>query len=151
MRVVLVEDDHLQARWVTETLERAFSHVKVVPVRTEAEFYSIIDGLGSKPPNVIIMDVMLRWTDPAPDMTIPPENVRREGFRRAGLRCVEKLLERDATKHIPVILFTVRSYGDLESPPDVENVLYVSKESEPEELINRIRTILSREQPQGST
>jgi CheY-like chemotaxis protein len=151
MKVLLVEDDHLQARWITDTLERAFPHAKIEPVRTEAEFYSGIDALANKPPNVIVMDVMLRWTDPAPDMSTPPKNVQLEGYRRAGLRCVEKLAEREDTKNIPVVLFTVRSYGDLESPPDFENVFYVSKESEPEELINRIRSVVSREQPQGST
>jgi CheY-like chemotaxis protein len=150
MKVLLVEDDHIQARWITETLERAFPHVKVDSVRTEAEFYSRIGALANNPPNVIVMDVMLRWTDPAPDMSTPPKNVRTEGYRRAGLRCVEKLAERDDTKNIPVVLFTVRSYSDLESPPTVDNVLYVSKESEPDELINRIRNAITREQPQGS-
>ena len=147
LSVLLVEDDHLQAGWITDTLEHAFPKIKVKPIRTEAEFYYGFDEIVSKPPDVVIMDVMLRWTDPAPDMVTPPDVVRNEGYRRAGLRCVQMLAGQSATKNIPVILFTVLDRSDLEfeTPCNVDNLLYVSKESEPEELINKIRNVLSRE------
>src|SRR5882672_9400242 len=104
--VLLVEDDHLHAGWITEMLQRAFPSIKIEPIRTENEFYLGIDAIARKPPDVVIMDVMLRWTDPAPEMSTPPPNVQTEGYRRAGLRCAEMLAKRDATKHIPIILFT---------------------------------------------
>jgi len=145
-KVLLVEDDYIQAEWITEMLERAFPYATVEPMATEAEFYSSIERIASPPgrPDVVLMDVMLPWAYPTPDMSPPPDNVRREGYRRAGLRCAEMLANREATKNIPVILFTVLTQDDLEAPTS-DSLLYVSKESEPEELISRIRNVLTAE------
>lgn len=139
MKVLLVEDDYVQEDTITEALERAFTGIKVDKIRTEAEFHEGIDRIARKPPDVVIMDVMLRWTDPAPDMPIPPAVVQKDGYHRAGLRCADMLSERDATKNVPVILFTVLRREDLELPK-THNILYVSKESDLDELVSRIRS-----------
>lgn len=140
MKVLLVEDDYIQEDMITETLERTFTGIKVEKIRTEAEFYDGIDRIASKPPDVVVMDVMLRWTDPAPNMPTPPDKVQQEGYPRAGLRCADMLAKRDETKNIPVILFTVLNREDLELPKTNNSILYVSKESDLDELINRVRS-----------
>jgi len=141
LKVLLVEDDHLQASLISDTLERAFPYITVEQIRTENEFRSRINKIKSSPPDIVVMDVMLKWTNPSRELVEPPPTVREGGYAKAGLRCVEMLAGQEDLKHIPVILFTVLSFDDLESLPD--GILYLSKESPPDELVGRIRSAVT--------
>jgi len=150
MKILVVEDDHLQADWICQNLEGEFVGAEIQRISTELEFRSrLIDGdLGKEPPDVIIMDVMLRWADPSPDLQPPPDDVRDEGFYNAGLRC-EKLLDQDeTTRHIPVILYTVLERSDLSKQLRGmrRNVQYLPKESDPKPLSQLIRTMTRKRQ-----
>ncbi|HYH86171.1 MAG TPA: hypothetical protein VEX60_12010 [Pyrinomonadaceae bacterium] len=146
MYIVLVEDDHLQAEWVESCFGAAFHGVKVERISTESEFYSRLDGIMDARPDVFIIDVMLRWADPGPTMQEPPNEVRENGFYRAGLRCKEKILENEKARSIPIILYTVLEELDLEkalqnNPP---SVTYLRKDSDSEPLIKMIREVTQR-------
>lgn len=148
MYILVVEDDYLQANLICEKLTSEF-HADVKRISTELEFRLSLNEFEENPPDVIVMDVMLRWTDPSPEIKIPPREVRKEGFYRAGIRCTKILAERDATKHIPVILYTILEHTDLEKQltdlSTVMDVIHLRKESEDDRLVDSIRG-LSRPQ-----
>lgn len=143
MNIILVEDDHLQAEWARLSFERYFRSVTVRRISTESEFYENLEKFETSPPDLFVIDVMLRWTDPSPTMQPPPEEVLKDGFYRAGLRCERKLAEQESTRSIPVILYTVLE--DIDLHPELGNlpkhVTYLRKDSDPTPLINQIRRL----------
>lgn len=145
MRIYIVEDDYLQSGWIFENVQQAFPRAEVIKINTEHEFVTRLDEIAKHPSEtLIIMDAMLRWTDPAPVIPPAPENVRQEGFYRSGLRCIALLNRREETKDIPVILYTVLEHEDLKDelrdlPP---NVSHLVKESDSQPIIDEIRRIL---------
>jgi CheY-like chemotaxis protein len=141
MNILVVEDDHLQANWIRSSLEEGFPGATIQQISTEHEFHSRFNEIVVDPPDVVVMDVMLRWADPIPHLEPPPKEVQDEGFYRAGLRCKKMLAQDDRTANVPVILYTVLEYVDLEidlrdSP---SNVTHLRKEANSEELFDRIR------------
>jgi len=146
MYLLVIEDDYLQANWIQESLQTAFPTARIQRIGTESDFRSHLDEIAKHRPTVIIMDVMLRWTDPSPDMTPPPEDVREGKFYRAGVRCKELLAERDETKDIPVILYTVLEASDLhkELQDSSATIVHVPKESDPWPLVEKIKDFSGR-------
>jgi DNA-binding NarL/FixJ family response regulator len=144
MKILIVEDDHLQADWIRTTLESGLEGANVEHIRTEHDFQQHFDEIASDPPNVVVMDVMLRWSDPAPEIPAPPDNVRTEGFYRAGLRCSRLLARNERTTRIPVILFTVLEHSDLEDELQKlgRNIIYLRKEADADQLVAAVRSRL---------
>ncbi len=151
MKIVIVEDDYLQAEWLQGILKEQFLHCKVQQISTELDFRNALVRLREAPPDLVILDVMLRWTDPAPYMIGAPADVRASGFFRAGFRCERLLRQFPETAGVPVILYTVleeedflrKDFGiDLLKLP--ANTLYVSKESDPTKLLEIIKEITAR-------
>ena len=146
MNMLLVEDDHLQARWIKEGLLRSFPGATIEVISTELGFRSKLQEMTEQVPDVFIMDVMLRWTDPTPDLKPPPEEVRKEGFFRAGLRCARLLAEQPSTRHRPVILYSVLERSDIASDlKDEPNVHHLRKDSTLEPLVRRIQELLAKQ------
>lgn len=146
MNIIIVEDDHLQAEWLESNLRSAFRGSDVLRISTEAEFYDWFDSLREESiaPDVFVIDVMLRWTDPSPEMRKAPEEVVKNGFYRAGLRCQRRILSDPRTLSTPIILYTVLEELDLanELIGQPSNVTYLRKDSAPEPLIKLIRETL---------
>jgi CheY-like chemotaxis protein len=143
MYILLVEDDYLQAEWIHDCLRSAFQKLRFERIATEQEFYALVQGISDDYPDVIIIDIMLRWADPSRDMAPPPEEVQEGGFYRAGIRCERKLAGRDDMRNIPVILYTVLERIDLENEIDglASNVTYLRKDSDSSALTERIREL----------
>ena len=102
-------------------------------------------------PDLVIMDVMLRWASPRPGLPAPPDDVVAGGYYRAGLRCARLMLGDGRLRHVPVVLYTILERNDLERdgqtlPP---NATYVGKNSEPDVLSRHIRSRL-RDHPTRS-
>lgn len=139
MRVVLLEDDQEMLNSAVEIIERTLPGCVVVAIKTESKFIDFIDKLVGDV-DLFVLDAMVRWTDPAPKVPIPPAHVLRQGFTAAGLRCVELL----RTKGIgsPIVLLTVLSQEEIEQdlPGDV---IYVQKTDNHDELANAIRRALA--------
>jgi CheY-like chemotaxis protein len=141
--IVVVEDDYLQADWIQARLEEAFPQVNILPVSTESEFLRRFDEIASSRPDVVVMDVMLRWADPSPNIADMTDDVKKEGFYRAGLRCALTMAADARTAEVPVILYTVLEGADLKDefrnlPP---NVQYVPKQPELEPLFQKINEL----------
>lgn len=145
MTILLVEDDHLQAELIEEELTKRFPEHQVERIATELAFRKALDQLCQQPPAVVVMDVMLRWTDPTPELEMPPEDIQEEGIFRAGLRCRELMQQREETREVPVILYTVLAHRDLEEDLEElgEAVPFLTKESSLEPLVVKISKLLS--------
>lgn len=150
MKILLVEDDHLQVQWIKEGLLRSFPSATIEVISTELGFRSKLPELAEDIPAIVIMDVMLRWTDPTPDLQTPPEEVKKEGFFRAGLRCARLLSEQPSTRDIPVILYSVLERSDIATDLKNEpNVHHLRKDSAYEPLARRIQELLVKQSPAG--
>ena len=143
MNILLVEDDHLQVEFLSRELQNSFSEALIRVISTESEFRLRFEEISQSPPDVIVLDVMVRWADATPDIDVPPEDVCRDGFYTAGLRCEELLARDPQTNHIPVILYTVLEptdlHGEIEKRRD--NVVILTKAPEIDPLVELIREL----------
>jgi CheY-like chemotaxis protein len=114
MHILLLEDSSMQAELIHSGLAEAFRSATITTLGSEAEFRQYLPQLLAAPPDIGVFDVMVRSTDPSPDMLPPPIDVVRDGYFRAGLRCQRILQCDDRTKNIPIVLFTVLESIDLE-------------------------------------
>lgn len=139
MYIIHVEDDPLQADWLHSNLTTVLPDARIEHIRTELDFYKWLDSQEHLP-DVFIIDVMLRWTDPGIDLQPPPDNVELGGFYRAGLRCERKIAEHETARHVPVILYSVLERNDLEQELKnvPANVIYLTKEPTLEKLFKEI-------------
>lgn len=146
MKILLVEDDHFQAEEISEALVEAFPNVELETIDTEHGFYSNLSKIEEAPPDVIIMDVMLRWAHPSSEMPEAPDEVVAGKHYRAGLRCLKRLSERRAARRTRIILYTVLQPIDIKD--DVEalplDVTYIVKESNYNQFIRAIRSFIFR-------
>lgn len=153
MKIVIVEDDHLQAQDLQAALRREFeAGFEVELVRTEHSFYSRLDLWAVEPPALFILDAMVRWTDPAPPDEMPPmpDDVREGGFYRAGIRCWRRLTAQPILQEVPVILFTILNGKDLAmelgAAYSSSNLTHVRKEASFAPILQAIRERLTGSQ-----
>lgn len=106
LRLLLVEDDHLDSAWIISSL-RAELAAEIELVTCERDFVARLETMAS-PPDLVIFDVMLRWAPASETLEREPipVDVQEGGFFTAGLRCVERLRNCEATKAIPYLLYT---------------------------------------------
>lgn len=146
MAIVLIEDDEIQAASIVRQIKKAFPEQSVRLLTTEHAFREAFDDLAADPPSIFVIDVMLRWTTPAPKMPDRPEEVRREGTNRAGFRC-KTIIEADSrTRHVPVVLYTVLGKDDLRGELDEIRDVYVQKGPEPNDLVEQLQKSLGAEE-----
>lgn len=144
MNIIIVENDYLQYDWMKDIFRRYFPDYRITQIKTELEFCNQLEKIAAKPPDVIIMDVMLQWTTPSENVETPPDEVIEAGHHTAGLRCEERLRGNRRTKSIPVILYTVLEQSDLErrfGGTIPEHIRHLRKESDPEPLFSLIQEI----------
>jgi CheY-like chemotaxis protein len=145
MRILLVEDDHLQFGPTLDNLEREFHGASFTRIRTESEFRAKFKEIAANKPDVIIMDVMLPWDDPDPDLKVPEDVLAGGGIGRAGIRCKELLAGNEQTRDIPVFFYTVLDNPRLQT--EIQNLHpraeHLIKEPDSADLIERIRALLA--------
>lgn len=146
MYILIVEDDHLYADWLQSVLEKHFRGAEFRRIGTESEFRNGIGEIAAHPPDIVILDIMLRWTRPSPNMPPMPSEIDEEGFYRAGFRCERLLREHEATKNTPVILYTVLEKNDLKKDlvHQTSNVVHLGKSRGAKTLIEAIERIRMR-------
>jgi CheY-like chemotaxis protein len=147
MRIVLVEDSYLQVNLMIESLQQAFVHaqVEVEVVKTELGFHERFEEFQRHPPDVFIIDVMLRWTTPSPGLTMPPADVTGGSTTPPGFRCQELLVTSDATRDVPILLYSAFHSSNWESkvralPP---HVVYLPKD-DLDSILDTIRKFTGR-------
>jgi|ERR1700682_3978099 len=143
MKIVSLEDDEPFWNLLKQAMEEEFGGVELCWVRTESQFYEQLPEFIANPPDIFLLDVMVKWADAAERVPEPPDDVKKESYYRAGLRCRKRLLDNPTTANVPVILFTVLERTDIEEVinglPD--RTFYVGKSSDFRELIREIRKI----------
>ena len=117
-----------------DNLAKEFPSAHVEWLKTESSFRDSLEQLIANPPDLTIMDIMLRWADPAPEMPEAPEEVKKEGFYRAGIRCQDLLSSHRETADLPVLLYTLLESSDLGPELDDlkkrKNVTHLRKQSD---------------------
>jgi len=136
MKVLIVEDDAIQAGRLESLIHTKFSGVAVVKIDTELKFRKSLPSIKDGEYRVALIDMMLRWTDPSPDMEQPPEEILKEGFFVGGLRCRKLLLE----KRIPSIIFTVLNRET--SLPRGEDIEFVQKGPSYQPVLDKLNKYL---------
>jgi CheY-like chemotaxis protein len=145
--ILILEDNPTASEWLESAIQRYLADLnpRTEVLETEAEFVHgwvrEFDQGGKRRPDLIVIDIMLRWTDPAPDQPPRPPEVIEGGFTKAGLRCLDLIRHHRALSQSRVILFTVLSQEDLKGlgkPGDVE----VLRKGDGQKIIESIRTVL---------
>jgi DNA-binding NarL/FixJ family response regulator len=141
---VVVEDDHLQEGPIADSLAGMFPDAVVDAFATEEQFRDHLPQMRETVPDLVVMDVMLRWAFPRPGLPAPPDDVVAGGYYRAGLRCARMMLGDGRLRRVPVVLYTILERNDLERDGQTlpANASYVGKNSEPDVLIRHIRSRL---------
>jgi len=149
MSILLVEDDYLQADAVLPVLRKEFPDIRVDIIKTEQEFRQRLEEILAAPPDLVIMDVMIRWTKPSPKFDPPPSDVTEGGRFRAGLRCERLLAERNP--EIPVILYSVLGTDDFRKDelPNRPGVLFLSKIPDPGPFVRAVGQLLKKARRAG--
>jgi len=139
MRLLLIEDNRRYADHLSGKLGRALSDSNIVWIETEAEFLDRLPGICSTPPDVVISDIMLKWTTIGDDRPAPGDAYR------GGMRCLQALLQHEATSKVPIILNSVLSRADVaeELGRLPRNIVYVEKDINTTPLIETVLSMLS--------
>jgi len=140
MKILVVDDDPLQSEWLFQELRRNFPEAECDLIATESEFREKLASIRQSPPNVVLLDVMLRWADVSDHMPSMPLDVAAGKYHRAGLRCQQLLESHEETREVPVILLTVLDEEDLaqELPELPKHVTHLPKTTDPGLLYEKI-------------
>ena len=94
MKIVSLEDDEPFWDLMQDALKRAFPDAELLWINCESDFYARLDEFDKAPPDVFLLDIMVKWAPPSENIPTPPEEVKRENYYRAGLRCRSLLLQK---------------------------------------------------------
>lgn len=141
--IVIVEDDFLQEGPLQDHLQKSFPHARIETLCSESEFRQRLPAFRDDRPDVIIMDVMLRWASPSPNAPSPPQDVIDGEYFRAGLRCAELMARDEKLNNVPVITYTILERTDLErdAGPLLGINAYVRKSADLDILTRKVREL----------
>src|SRR4051812_36572572 len=148
-RILLVEDDLVQAEFMRTYLEDLLPGCTVQHVATELAFRELFPSLQSSPPDLVVVDMMIRWSTPSSQVQPLPGDVARDGQYRAGRRCQELLASETATRDVPVVIYSVLER--LDAIPGNEqqpyNVVFLQKSTDLSPLGQLIISLLTSNNP----
>jgi hypothetical protein len=145
-RIVVLEDDVLQTENLREMLQKRLrlSPGQILVWSAESDFrkWLLMDESQSVVSSaVFVLDMMVRWSRVQPVIPDMPNDVRLEGFRRAGLRCANLLKER--CQNARVVLHTILDEDDLVDI-DLQGFGVVTKTHDTEPLMRWIASALNQ-------
>ncbi len=138
-KVLLLEDDYLQRTDIRDALEGRFG-AEVVAKSTELEFQNDFEQIAENPPEVAILDVMVRWTNPTRDSQFDPEIATHPEV--AGLRCAEMLGTDPRTRQVKIILYSVLGQEERGEFSSTVKAASLVKEMDLENLLQAVREAL---------
>ncbi len=136
MRLLIVEDEDTEAQYLRTELSKAFPGLEVLTISTESSFRLELPKIAAAPPDVIILDMLLRWSDSS-------DETAEHDFLRAGLRCQELLASDPRTRSTPIVFYSVVPRADIAGLQLPSNVFYCQKTAEPFDVIRNVRSLLA--------
>ena len=140
LRILLVEDDFLQRDSIRKALEQNFAGAAVDTKPSESEFLRDFEAIASNPPDIAVIDVMLRWANPSRDAPMPPAEPWEP--QRAGLRCAQRVHDDGRTSGAKIILYTVFDRVNMDDVQPPEGAIWLTKELSFQELIDTVKGLL---------
>ena len=144
LRVLLLEDDYLQRRNICEALETE-SEAEVQTKSTESEFRKDFEQIAMNPPDVAVLDLMVRWANPTREWDNEPDQMSRSP-EIAGLRCADLLRNDPRTQKVKVILYSVLGSEDI-GAKFPEGVTSVVKETDFRDLLEAVANAVAEPPP----
>jgi DNA-binding NarL/FixJ family response regulator len=140
LRILLVEDDFLQRDSIRKALEQNFEGAVVDTKVSESEFLRDFEATACNPPDIAVIDVMLRWANPSRDAPMPPPEPWEP--QRAGLRCAQRVHDDGRTSGAKIILYTVFDRVNMDDVQPPEGAIWLTKELSFQELIDTVKGLL---------
>lgn len=118
--IVVLEDDASMHPLLESLITKSLGDLdlKIEVIETEADFrmkwLPSVQNTKKQRPDIFVIDVMLRWTDPSPNQPPRPPDVIEGGFMRAGLRCLNLIRQRPSLFNTPVIFLTTLTKKNLD-------------------------------------
>jgi hypothetical protein len=144
--IIIMDDSWMLVNDLREDFRR---FATLDSVDTELGFRKTVDirkGLKTLP-DLIILEQRAPWTNPAPYIEHPPEDIRAAGPRFAGIRCYDYL--RAAGFNTPVIFYTLEDEKALEAMMRQRGIQrnprtyqFVEKDETYENLFQAVRRVL---------
>lgn len=147
--IVLLEDDHDEVKRILDGLNHFIPNVSEIgTIKTfisESGILSALEEIASRPPLLIILDIMVRFVDDGCGKQHP------DGRYRAGFRIAKSILNTPSLSDVPIIFHTNCELSDIRSdinalkqtltkPP---KITYVGKTTRSPVLFDEIRRILN--------
>ena len=136
LRVLLLEDDHMQREDIRQALVKALG-AQVEAKTTEWEFQHDFDAIVANPPDVAVLDVMVRWASPSRNMPDAPDEVTKNP-EKAGLRCARRLRQAPSTKAVKIILYSVLPKEEI-GEDELPGTVYLVKEPDWQNLVDEVK------------
>lgn len=144
MYILIVEDDKLQFEAIEKALieDQINRCDRIERIKTESEFREKFETIAADSPDVIILDMMIRWASRS-KWVEPPKEIAEAGFYLAGVRC-ERMLATDArTENIPIIFYTTLDNDESRNfLPERSQINYLDKDFRAEKIWKLIRRIV---------
>jgi CheY-like chemotaxis protein len=136
--VLIVEDDIEIAEAIKTYLTLGYTNVRITLIHTLSDFIDKFSQIVKDKPDIILMDIMLIWTNDKNTQTKMPDDVYR-----GGLKCLKLLQSQEKTKYIPVVIISALRTEDFINNDDKPiNWLHVRKPFSPIELESAIKSML---------
>lgn len=144
MRIVVLEDDEIWAGILQDALESEFSSVELRVVSSEQEFRDQFNDLAEIPPDLVFVDVMLRWSPVGGPHGDVPEEVMKEGHYRGGIRCLRILRGDERTRAVPVIVHSVLTHRDVKELDEFASpsLLNLPKGEPIDDILRAVRSLV---------
>lgn len=147
MKILVVEDDPRQSDFIIRSLEDLFDDLEINTIQTESDFLRSVPELEKTPPDLIIIDVMLRWAKPTPHLQLlpqMPDDTKEEGFYRAGFRCLKLIQSKNSLAKVPVIIYSILHRDEVAKylSEKSSHIVYLQKDFDSRKLGIQIRSLI---------
>jgi len=137
LKILLVEDDHIQCGYVVKTFATNLN-AEVTTKACESEFQRDFESIASNPPDVAILDIMLRWASPSRTGNTAPSDLTPY---HAGLRCARALESDPRTRNVKIVLYSVFPKEDFADSLLPQDATFVVKEPNCQNLIDAVNDL----------
>ncbi len=139
LRFLVLDDNWTHAELMTMWLQREFPNAVITVIETAKQFMRNLNNVEKDPPDVFILDMMVRYTDVGdPD---PVTNGSEEDFFQAGARCYDELKSKGLANR--VIIYSVIEAENLRAANLSELIsIFVQKGEDKSALLDAIRRIV---------